>query len=121
MQSLKFVVAGRVQGVFFRKHTHLQAQALELVGYVRNATNGTVVGVAQGPGSKIDAFHTWLTTTGSPKSRVDNVTTVRTSVERTTFDSFTVDRSYFEASDEPCGGFLSPDEFSHASVVHNAH
>lgn len=43
----------QVQGVFFRKHTHKEAESLGLVGWVMNTESGTVVGEAQGPADKV--------------------------------------------------------------------
>ena len=43
-----FEVFGTVQGVFFRKHTQQQATKLNLVGWVKNASSGTVQGHMEG-------------------------------------------------------------------------
>ena len=48
-ESYRFVVRGRVQGVFFRQSTVEQARALALTGWVRNREDGCVEGVASGP------------------------------------------------------------------------
>ena len=48
MQRLEFEVHGKVQGVFFRKHTKKTADALGLSGWVMNTKHKTVVGVADG-------------------------------------------------------------------------
>lgn len=71
--SLAFVVTGRVQGVFFRKFTHQQAVALDLVGHVRNVRDGTVAGQLQGSRPNVDRMKTWLETTGSPSSVIYKV------------------------------------------------
>ena len=62
--SVAFVVRGRVQGVFFRRHTHQQAVALGLVGHVRNVGDGTVAGLVQGARESVDRMKSWLETTG---------------------------------------------------------
>ena len=41
MEKLHFEVFGKVQGVFFRKHTQAEAQKLHLVGWVKNTTHKT--------------------------------------------------------------------------------
>ena len=46
--KLNFEIHGKVQGVFFRKYTLAQAKKLHLVGWVKNTSHGTVVGVAEG-------------------------------------------------------------------------
>jgi len=48
MKTIKIIVKGRVQGVFFRKSTCKQAISLGLKGYVRNLPDGNVEVVAQG-------------------------------------------------------------------------
>ena len=42
MTAARFVVGGRVQGVFFRAGTREQAQRLGLRGYARNRADGRV-------------------------------------------------------------------------------
>jgi len=69
--AVAFEVFGKVQGVFFRKHTHAKAEALGLSGWVKNTERGTVQGEAQGPSPAVDEFRKWLSETGSPRSRID--------------------------------------------------
>ena len=49
MNAFTFEIHGRVQGVFFRKHTEATAKRLGLSGFCRNTEHGTVQGHAQGP------------------------------------------------------------------------
>ncbi|KAJ3354942.1 Arginase, catabolizes arginine to ornithine and urea [Entophlyctis luteolus] len=55
---ISFKVYGKVQGVFFRKHTARKASELGLVGQVRNNSDAqrTVQGVAAGPAAQVEAF-----------------------------------------------------------------
>jgi acylphosphatase len=73
---LSFEVRGKVQGVFFRKHTQAQAVRLGITGWVANdpADDDRVVGVVQGPAHAVSAMRDWLTHTGSPKCRIDSAT-----------------------------------------------
>jgi len=73
LAAFTYEVHGKVQGVFFRKHTQKVAQELKIVGWVMNTPHGSVVGEAEGPQAKLCLFETWLTNTGSPKSRIDRV------------------------------------------------
>ena len=74
--GLSIRVEGKVQGVFFRKHTQKNALALGVVGWVRNRPDGSVEILAQGPDTDAVArLVDWCRTKGSPKSRVTNVTT----------------------------------------------
>ena len=51
--SVHILVAGRVQGVWFRDNTVRQARARGLVGWVKNLRDGRVEIVAQGPISNV--------------------------------------------------------------------
>jgi acylphosphatase len=72
VESFTFEIRGKVQGVFFRKYTHSKAVELGLSGYVENHPSGSVIGSAIGPATAMEAFRRWLTSTGSPKSRIDS-------------------------------------------------
>jgi acylphosphatase len=66
----KFVITGKVQGVYFRKFTQQQAVALGIFGTVRNEDDGSVTGVAEGRIEQLNNFKYWLQTKGSPKSTI---------------------------------------------------
>lgn len=66
--KLDFEVFGKVQRVYFRKHTKKAALALGLVGWVMNTSDGTVIGQAFGDAKSIERMKVWLSTKGSPKS-----------------------------------------------------
>lgn len=68
----KFLVSGRVQGVFFRASTRQKALELALRGYARNLADGRVEVLAIGPDSALDALGKWLWV-GPPAARVDEV------------------------------------------------
>jgi len=50
---VRVLFTGKVQGVFFRKHTHSRSLESGLVGWVRNLPDGRVEAVFQGPESKV--------------------------------------------------------------------
>ncbi len=54
--SLRVVVAGRVQGVWYRAWTEKQAKALGLDGWVRNRRDGTVEAVFSGDGAVVESM-----------------------------------------------------------------
>ena len=54
------IVSGRVQGVGFRYAANAAARRLRLTGYVRNAPDGTVRTVAEGPTEDVRAYRAWL-------------------------------------------------------------
>ena len=72
MAAARFVVEGRVQGVFFRAGTREQALALGLAGHARNLADGRVEVLAVGDGHAIEALAQWLED-GPPQARVDLV------------------------------------------------
>ena len=72
MNGARFLVAGRVQGVWFRAATRERALALELRGFARNLPDGGVEVVATGAGDSIDALETWLWQ-GPPLAKVSSV------------------------------------------------
>lgn len=60
-KSYRFVVTGRVQGVFFRQSTRERALQAGLDGWVRNRPDGAVEGRVRGAdGAAIESFRTWL-------------------------------------------------------------
>ena len=72
-KHLNIKITGKVQGVWFRKYTKDQADALQLNGTVQNMPDGSVyVEVESTDDTLLDKFVKWLHT-GSPLSRVDQV------------------------------------------------
>ena len=72
MATLRFVVSGRVQGVFFRASARAEATRLGLAGSARNLDDGRVEVVAIGPDAALDALERWLWQ-GPPSARVEGV------------------------------------------------
>ncbi|GLQ50108.1 acylphosphatase [Dyella flava] len=72
MSSARFLVSGRVQGVFFRASTRNEALRLGLNGYARNLTDGRVEVVASGPSETLHKLEQWLWQ-GPPAARVEDV------------------------------------------------
>jgi acylphosphatase len=72
-KSYRFVVTGRVQGVFFRQSTKQRADALGLQGWVRNRDDGAVEGTVHGTdAAALDAFRDWLNR-GPQRAQVQGV------------------------------------------------
>jgi acylphosphatase len=55
----RVIVHGRVQGVFFRDTARRLAQARGLGGWVRNAPDGTVEAVFEGPADAVESMVGW--------------------------------------------------------------
>jgi acylphosphatase len=70
--AARFVISGKVQGVFFRASTREQAERLHLRGHARNLADGRVEVLAVGPAGAVDALAHWLGN-GPPQARVDAV------------------------------------------------
>lgn len=68
----RFIVRGRVQGVFFRDSTRRVAESLGLTGHALNLPDGSVEVLACGDVQAIDKLATWLHD-GPPLSRVTSV------------------------------------------------
>lgn len=66
------VVAGRVQGVFFRASAREQAVRLGLTGYARNLPDGRVEVFACGTADAVAALRDWLRS-GPPHADVTGV------------------------------------------------
>mmetsp|Transcript_40183 Transcript_40183/g.52909 ORF Transcript_40183/g.52909 Transcript_40183/m.52909 type:complete len:126 (+) Transcript_40183:106-483(+) len=92
--QFNFEIFGKVQGVFFRKHTKRKADKLKIVGWVRNTRKGTVKGHAVGLSEEMNQFRAWLTSTGSPKSRIDKaIFSNVSSTEGSEHEKFEIGRS----------------------------
>ncbi|MGH8541309.1 MAG: acylphosphatase [Stenotrophobium sp.] len=70
--SYRFIVAGRVQGVYFRQSAAECARQIGATGWVRNRPDGRVEGVASGCVEALDQFRSWLAC-GPSAARVDDV------------------------------------------------
>ena len=58
-KTLRLVIHGRVQGVFFRDSMRNEAQQLSITGWVRNRSDGTVEASVQGEPAAVDAIVRW--------------------------------------------------------------
>lgn len=56
----RFLVSGRVQGVFFRGATQTEARRLALCGWARNLEDGRVEVLACGTRGALDELERWL-------------------------------------------------------------
>lgn len=72
MKTVKAIVTGRVQGVWYRAHTRDKARELGLQGYVRNLPNGDVEILVHGEETVVDALIDW-SWVGPPMARVSDV------------------------------------------------
>lgn len=68
----RFIVFGKVQGVYFRHSTRLEAKRLSIRGLARNLPDGSVEVLAQGGTAAVEALRLWLGR-GPAQARVDEV------------------------------------------------
>lgn len=72
MAAARFLIRGKVQGVWFRASTREVAVRLGLAGHARNLPDGSVEVVATGDAEAIRRLGDWLQA-GPPLARVDEV------------------------------------------------
>ncbi len=72
MSGARFLVSGKVQGVWFRASTREQAIASGLRGIARNLEDGRVEVLAYGSDAALARLESWLAL-GPPLARVDGV------------------------------------------------
>jgi len=70
--TVRVIVKGRVQGVWFRAWTQGEAKGLGLDGWVRNCPDGSVEALFSGPGETVRAMIDRCYR-GPPAARVDFV------------------------------------------------
>jgi acylphosphatase len=72
MESIRFIVHGKVQGVFYRKFVAQKLRQMGIRGYVRNLPDGTVEVVVRASEEELDAIRQALEE-GSPLSEVEEI------------------------------------------------
>lgn len=72
MTALRFLVGGKVQGVWFRASTRDRAVALNLRGFARNLPDGRVEVLALGEDDAVEQLAQWLHY-GPPQARVEEL------------------------------------------------
>ena len=68
----RFIITGKVQGVYFRHSTRLEAERLALRGVARNLPDGSVEVIAHGPHAAVESLREWLHR-GPSRARVAHV------------------------------------------------
>jgi acylphosphatase len=84
----RYLISGRVQGVFFRESTVREATSLGLRGWAINLPDGKVEVLAVGPLRAVETIGVWLHR-GPPTARVDAVNkTVEAVADFTELEAF---------------------------------
>ncbi len=71
----RFLISGRVQGVFYRSSTQHQANTLGLRGWVRNLADGRVECLACGAADELKELEKWLEI-GAKYAKVTNIVVI---------------------------------------------
>jgi acylphosphatase len=71
-RAVRYLIAGRVQGVYYRAATAARAQQLRMRGLARNLPDGRVEVIAAGDDAAQRELAAWLWH-GPPAARVDSV------------------------------------------------
>ena len=69
---MRYLIKGRVQGVFYRASAQDEAKKLGITGWARNLPDGRVEVLACGENEKLLAFHSWLKS-GPEHAEVESV------------------------------------------------
>ena len=72
MQWYRFIISGRVQGVYYRKSVSQNMMKKQFKGYIQNLPDGTVEVVAEVFDDEFDTFMT-IIKEGSPLSTVEDI------------------------------------------------
>lgn len=59
VKHLNIIIFGRVQGVFFRHFSKVEAQKLEIKGLVKNLPDGSLYLEAEGEEKNLEKFTKW--------------------------------------------------------------
>ena len=90
MPTVKLIIKGTVQGVFFRATAKKVANALHINGTIKNTKEGHVEVIASGPQQQLNEFINWCRH-GPDEAVVEEVNIIP--IEETHFEEFTVVRS----------------------------
>jgi len=89
MESYRFLISGKVQGVFYRKFVAQKLRALGIQGYVRNLPDGRVEVVACLTEEEMPAVLETLQE-GSPMSEVEKIVTQNLDEDDLIYDGFEI-------------------------------
>ncbi|MFH1722578.1 MAG: acylphosphatase [Candidatus Altiarchaeota archaeon] len=85
-KRVRIIVAGRVQGVWYRASTVKKAEELELTGWVKNLADESVEILAEGPEEKLVKLASW-SKKGPPSANITE--------QKITWEPYTGEFPYF--------------------------
>ncbi|MBI3109751.1 acylphosphatase [Candidatus Daviesbacteria bacterium] len=92
MKHLNIKVYGKVQGIFFRASAKIEADKLQISGFVRNEPDGSLYIEAEGEKEKLDEFVKWCHQ-GPSLAQVEKVTVTESQVKN--FSQFEIYQTTF--------------------------
>jgi acylphosphatase len=88
-RTVKLIISGRVQGVYFRKFTQHKAKELTITGTVKNLDDGRVEIIAQADETNLDLFIKWCHK-GPIMARVDKVEIIELKIDIDQYNMFKI-------------------------------
>ncbi len=82
MKAILLRITGKVQGVAFRYHMSDKARGLNLTGWVRNRSDGSVEAFCQGSEDSVEIITKWCRF-GPPNAGVDHLEVTRMQFDAT--------------------------------------
>jgi acylphosphatase len=89
IRTIKIIISGRVQGVYFRRFTKNKADDLGVKGAVRNREDGRVEIIAQAENDTLEIFVKWCHK-GPITARVNHVELVEMQSNEVNYNSFEI-------------------------------
>ena len=87
-RTVRLVIYGKVQGVFFRSNLKIVADNYSVTGWTRNLADGTVEALVQGTDANVKRVIDWCHV-GPPSAQVTSVETTELDAD-IIYDSFAV-------------------------------
>jgi acylphosphatase len=87
--TIKIIIKGDVQGVFFRASAQKVATGLHITGTVKNTNEGHVEVIASGPQHQLDQLIEWCRQ-GPAKANVEEINVIP--IGEISFDEFSIVR-----------------------------
>ncbi len=89
IRTIKIIISGRVQGVYFRRFTKNKADDLGVKGTVRNREDGRVEIIAQAENDTLETFIKWCHK-GPITARVNHVELIEIQSDEGNYKSFEI-------------------------------
>jgi acylphosphatase len=89
MDTVRLIISGKVQGVFYRASAKKKADELKITGWIQNTRDGNVEAMITGEPDEVNLFIEWCKT-GPDRAAVSEVQIQKEMLQK--FDSFLIER-----------------------------